>query len=163
MWGKNDEICLNILKVFIIKTEDCCVTGELKEIKQDISSLRYELLEEKSHNMEELAKLVRTLETNLSQDCLILKSNWGSQKTVFFIVHKHIINYLSSKTICTRTTCGFTCFSALAFWFNRKKNSYWSFCDWKSEILCFCFAYTLLNKSYLYDTYAQFTVKDYFC
>lgn len=51
------------------------VAGELKEIKQDISSLRYELLEEKSHNMEELAKLVRTLEKNLSQDCLVMKSH----------------------------------------------------------------------------------------
>lgn len=69
---------------FIIQTEDCFVTGELKEIKQDISSLRYELLEEKSNNMEELAKLVRTIETNISQDCLILKSNWGSQTTMFF-------------------------------------------------------------------------------
>lgn len=35
--------------------------GELKEIKQDISSLRYELLEEKSHNTDDLADLIRQL------------------------------------------------------------------------------------------------------
>lgn len=39
-----------------------CVAGELKEIKQDISSLRYELLEEKSHNMERMAGLINKLE-----------------------------------------------------------------------------------------------------
>lgn len=38
------------------------VAGELKEIKQDISSLRYELLEEKSHNMECMAELISKLE-----------------------------------------------------------------------------------------------------
>lgn len=38
------------------------VAGELKEIKQDISSLRYELLEEKSHNMERMAELISKLE-----------------------------------------------------------------------------------------------------
>lgn len=35
--------------------------GELKEIKQDISSLRYELLEEKTQNSEDLAELIRKL------------------------------------------------------------------------------------------------------
>lgn len=38
-----------------------CVAGELKEIKQDISSLRYELLEEKSQAAEELALLIQQL------------------------------------------------------------------------------------------------------
>lgn len=38
-----------------------CPTGELKEIKQDISSLRYELLERKNHDMETLAELIRQL------------------------------------------------------------------------------------------------------
>lgn len=38
-----------------------CVTGELKEIKQDISSLRYELLEEKSQATGELADLIQQL------------------------------------------------------------------------------------------------------
>lgn len=38
-----------------------CVVGELKEIKQDISSLRYELLEEKSQAAEELALLIQQL------------------------------------------------------------------------------------------------------
>lgn len=40
--------------------------GELKEIKQDISSLRYELLEEKSQNTEDLAELIRKLGERLS-------------------------------------------------------------------------------------------------
>jgi len=43
-----------------------CLTGELKEIKQDISSLRYELLEEKSRQTEELADLVRRLGDRLT-------------------------------------------------------------------------------------------------
>lgn len=38
-----------------------CLTGELKEIKQDISSLRYALLERGNHDMETLAKLIRQL------------------------------------------------------------------------------------------------------
>lgn len=36
-------------------------SGELKEIKQDISSLRYELLEEKAQNMETLDGLLRRM------------------------------------------------------------------------------------------------------
>lgn len=36
-------------------------TGELKEIKQDISSLRYELLERENHDMETLTDLIRQL------------------------------------------------------------------------------------------------------
>lgn len=36
-------------------------SGELKEIKQDISSLRYELLEEKAQNKETLDGLLRRL------------------------------------------------------------------------------------------------------
>lgn len=42
--------------------------GELKEIKQDISSLRYELLEEKTQNSEDLAELIRKLEEKLSME-----------------------------------------------------------------------------------------------
>lgn len=53
------------------------VAGELKEIKQDISSLRYELLEEKSHNMERMAELISKLEK-----CICLHTEW--QKCVFF-------------------------------------------------------------------------------
>lgn len=37
------------------------VAGELKEIKQDISSLRYELLEEKADAAGELALLIQQL------------------------------------------------------------------------------------------------------
>lgn len=43
----------------------CSISGELKEIKQDISSLRFELLEEKSHNLEDLANLIKRLEDKL--------------------------------------------------------------------------------------------------
>lgn len=42
--------------------------GELKEIKQDISSLRYVLLEEKNHNMERLAELIRRFGEKVSAD-----------------------------------------------------------------------------------------------
>lgn len=48
--------------------------GELKEIKQDISSLRYELLEEKSQATGELADLIQQLSEkfgkNLNKDHL---------------------------------------------------------------------------------------------
>lgn len=48
------------------------ILGELKEIKQDISSLRYELLEEKSQATGELAKLIQQLSDkfgkNLNKD-----------------------------------------------------------------------------------------------
>lgn len=46
-------------------------TGELKEIKQDISSLRYELLEDKSQATEELAILIHKLSEKLHP------SGWG--------------------------------------------------------------------------------------
>uniref|UniRef100_A0A8C2AC48 Transient receptor potential cation channel, subfamily C, member 6a n=1 Tax=Cyprinus carpio TaxID=7962 RepID=A0A8C2AC48_CYPCA len=77
--SRYQKIMKRLVKRYIIKAQndkecDEVNEGELKEIKQDISSLRYELLEEKSHNIEELANLVRTLEKNLSQDCLILKT-----------------------------------------------------------------------------------------
>ncbi|KFV61274.1 Short transient receptor potential channel 7, partial [Dryobates pubescens] len=49
---ENDEV--NEGNVFLL-------AGELKEIKQDISSLRYELLEEKSQATGELAKLIQQL------------------------------------------------------------------------------------------------------
>lgn len=44
--------------------------GELKEIKQDISSLRYELLEDKSQATEELAILIHKLSEKLSPSML---------------------------------------------------------------------------------------------
>ncbi|NXF93735.1 TRPC7 protein, partial [Eubucco bourcierii] len=50
---ENDEV--NEGKIF------SSLVGELKEIKQDISSLRYELLEEKSQATGELAKLIQQL------------------------------------------------------------------------------------------------------
>lgn len=45
----------------------CIFTGELKEIKQDISSLRYELLEEKSQVTAELEDLIQQLGDRLSK------------------------------------------------------------------------------------------------
>lgn len=55
-----------VLKAQVDKESDEVNEGELKEIKQDISSLRYELLEEKSQNTEDLAELIRELGERLS-------------------------------------------------------------------------------------------------
>uniref|UniRef100_A0A3B5MHR1 Transient receptor potential cation channel, subfamily C, member 6a n=1 Tax=Xiphophorus couchianus TaxID=32473 RepID=A0A3B5MHR1_9TELE len=54
-----EKIMKRLIKRYIIKAQadresDEITEGELKEIKQDISSLRYELLEEKSQNLETL-------------------------------------------------------------------------------------------------------------
>ncbi|XP_012377297.2 short transient receptor potential channel 6 [Dasypus novemcinctus] len=57
-----------VLKAQIDKESDEVNEGELKEIKQDISSLRYELLEEKSQNTEDLAELIRKLGEKLSTE-----------------------------------------------------------------------------------------------
>lgn len=46
------------------------IPGELKEIKQDISSLRYELLEDKSQATEELAILIHKLSEKLNPSAL---------------------------------------------------------------------------------------------
>ncbi|XP_032411643.1 short transient receptor potential channel 7b isoform X2 [Xiphophorus hellerii] len=50
-----------VLKAQVDKESDEVNEGELKEIKQDISSLRYELLEEKSQAAGELALLIQQL------------------------------------------------------------------------------------------------------
>lgn len=50
--------------------------GELKEIKQDISSLRYELLEDKSQATEELAVLIHKLSEKLNPS--MLRCEWLS-------------------------------------------------------------------------------------
>ncbi|XP_008846894.1 short transient receptor potential channel 6 isoform X1 [Nannospalax galili] len=55
-----------VLQAQIDKESDEVNEGELKEIKQDISSLRYELLEEKSQNTEDLAELIKKLGEKLS-------------------------------------------------------------------------------------------------
>ncbi|XP_025214303.1 short transient receptor potential channel 6 isoform X3 [Theropithecus gelada] len=57
-----------VLQAQIDKESDEVNEGELKEIKQDISSLRYELLEEKSQNTEDLAELIRELGEKLSME-----------------------------------------------------------------------------------------------
>lgn len=47
-----------------------CLIGELKEIKQDISSLRYELLEEKSQAAGELALLIQQLSDKFGKNTI---------------------------------------------------------------------------------------------
>ncbi|XP_042593897.1 short transient receptor potential channel 3 isoform X1 [Cyprinus carpio] len=55
-----------VLKAQVDKENDEVNEGELKEIKQDISSLRYELLEEKSQATEELSLLIQKLSDKLN-------------------------------------------------------------------------------------------------
>nr|BAF76428.1 transient receptor potential cation channel, subfamily C, member 3, short isoform [Bos taurus] len=55
-----------VLKAQVDKENDEVNEGELKEIKQDISSLRYELLEDKSQATEELAILIHKLSGKLN-------------------------------------------------------------------------------------------------
>ncbi|XP_032283807.1 short transient receptor potential channel 6 isoform X2 [Phoca vitulina] len=57
-----------VLQAQVDRESDEVNEGELKEIKQDISSLRYELLEEKTQNSEDLAELIRKLEEKLSME-----------------------------------------------------------------------------------------------
>ncbi|KAG7466561.1 short transient receptor potential channel 3-like [Solea senegalensis] len=64
--SRYQKIMKRLIKRYIIKAQtdresDEITEGELKEIKQDISSLRYELLEEKSQNQETLDGLLRRL------------------------------------------------------------------------------------------------------
>uniref|UniRef100_A0A8C8K5J7 Transient receptor ion channel domain-containing protein n=1 Tax=Oncorhynchus tshawytscha TaxID=74940 RepID=A0A8C8K5J7_ONCTS len=54
-----------VLKAQVDKENDEVNEGELKEIKQDISSLRYELLEDKSRATEELSFLIQKLSEKL--------------------------------------------------------------------------------------------------
>ncbi|XP_062332517.1 short transient receptor potential channel 3 [Osmerus eperlanus] len=55
-----------VLKAQVDKESDEVNEGELKEIKQDISSLRYELLEDKSQVTEELSLIIHKLGTQLN-------------------------------------------------------------------------------------------------
>nr|pir trp3 protein - rat [Rattus norvegicus] len=59
-----------VLKAQVDKENDEVNEGELKEIKQDISSLRYELLEDKSQATEELAILIHKLSEKLNPSML---------------------------------------------------------------------------------------------
>uniref|UniRef100_A0A673AVY6 Transient receptor potential cation channel subfamily C member 6 n=1 Tax=Sphaeramia orbicularis TaxID=375764 RepID=A0A673AVY6_9TELE len=61
------KIMNRLIKRYVLKAQrdkdnDEVNEGELKEIKQDISSLRYELLERGKHDTETLAELIRQLE-----------------------------------------------------------------------------------------------------
>uniref|UniRef100_A0A8C2CVQ5 Transient receptor potential cation channel, subfamily C, member 6b n=1 Tax=Cyprinus carpio TaxID=7962 RepID=A0A8C2CVQ5_CYPCA len=69
--SRYQRIMKRLIKRYVIKAQtdkegDEVNEGELKEIKQDISSLRYELLEEMSRQTEELAELVRRLGERLA-------------------------------------------------------------------------------------------------
>ncbi|KAG7461983.1 hypothetical protein MATL_G00196970 [Megalops atlanticus] len=55
-----------VLKAQVDKENDEVNEGELKEIKQDISSLRYELLEDKSQATEELSLLIQKLSDKIN-------------------------------------------------------------------------------------------------
>ncbi|XP_061817729.1 short transient receptor potential channel 6a [Nerophis lumbriciformis] len=64
--SRYQKIMKRLIKRYIIKARadresDEITEGELKEIKQDISSLRYELLEDKSQNVETLDGLLKRL------------------------------------------------------------------------------------------------------
>uniref|UniRef100_A0A8C8STZ9 Transient receptor potential cation channel subfamily C member 3 n=1 Tax=Pelusios castaneus TaxID=367368 RepID=A0A8C8STZ9_9SAUR len=59
-----------VLKAQVDKENDEVNEGELKEIKQDISSLRYELLEDKSQATEELAILIHKLSEKVNPNML---------------------------------------------------------------------------------------------
>lgn len=64
--GYYSALCSDGTLVTLVFFCFCFFKGELKEIKQDISSLRYELLEEKTQNSEDLAELIRKLGEKLS-------------------------------------------------------------------------------------------------
>ncbi|XP_047734760.1 short transient receptor potential channel 6 isoform X2 [Prionailurus viverrinus] len=71
--GKYQKIMKRLIKRYVLQAQidresDDVNEGELKEIKQDISSLRYELLEEKTQNSEDLAELIRKLGEKLSTE-----------------------------------------------------------------------------------------------
>lgn len=67
------KACVNIPRL----SGHVCIEGELKEIKQDISSLRYELLEEKSQAAGELALLIQQLGDKFGKNTM--RQWWGSQ------------------------------------------------------------------------------------
>ncbi|KAF7664314.1 hypothetical protein LDENG_00180920 [Lucifuga dentata] len=59
-----------VLKAQVDRESDEVNEGELKEIKQDISSLRYELLEEKSQAAGELALLIQQLSDKIGKNTM---------------------------------------------------------------------------------------------
>ncbi|XP_063046611.1 short transient receptor potential channel 7b [Engraulis encrasicolus] len=61
-----------VLKAQVDRENDEVNEGELKEIKQDISSLRYELLEEKSQATGQLAELIHQLSDKIGQNTIKL-------------------------------------------------------------------------------------------
>ncbi|TRY91328.1 hypothetical protein DNTS_030137, partial [Danionella cerebrum] len=70
LFSQSSQIMKRLIKRYVLKAQvdkenDEVNEGELKEIKQDISSLRYELLEEKSQATEELSQLIQKLSDKL--------------------------------------------------------------------------------------------------
>ncbi|XP_029442036.1 short transient receptor potential channel 3 isoform X2 [Rhinatrema bivittatum] len=73
--SRYQQIMKRLIKRYVLKAQadkenDEVNEGELKEIKQDISSLRYELLEDKSQATEELSVLIHKLSERLSPGLL---------------------------------------------------------------------------------------------
>uniref|UniRef100_A0A8C5P6Y8 Transient receptor potential cation channel subfamily C member 3 n=1 Tax=Leptobrachium leishanense TaxID=445787 RepID=A0A8C5P6Y8_9ANUR len=71
--SRYEQIMKRLIKRYVLRAQvdrenDEVNEGELKEIKQDISSLRYELLEDKSQATEELSALIHKLSEKLSPD-----------------------------------------------------------------------------------------------
>ncbi|XP_063314466.1 short transient receptor potential channel 3 isoform X1 [Pelobates fuscus] len=69
--SRYEQIMKRLIKRYVLRAQvdrenDEVNEGELKEIKQDISSLRYELLEDKSQATEELSALIHKLSEKLS-------------------------------------------------------------------------------------------------
>uniref|UniRef100_A0A3B3T5B4 Transient receptor potential cation channel, subfamily C, member 6a n=1 Tax=Paramormyrops kingsleyae TaxID=1676925 RepID=A0A3B3T5B4_9TELE len=67
----NKKIMTRLIKRYVLKAQtdkesDDVNEGELKEIKQDICSLRYELLEEKPYSTRDFENIIRRLEEKLS-------------------------------------------------------------------------------------------------
>lgn len=93
LWPRTLELILSqVLKLMsliiwfhIANKKIFLLLGELKEIKQDISSLRYELLEEKSQATGELARLIQQLSDkfgkNLNKDIW----RWTQRKAPCFL------------------------------------------------------------------------------
>lgn len=77
--------------------------GELKEIKQDISSLRYELLEDKSQATEELAILIHKLSEKLNPS--VLRCEWGGNLPSSFDDSTNVGNNILKYEILEKLWC----------------------------------------------------------
>lgn len=92
-----------VLKAQVDKENDEVNEGELKEIKQDISSLRYELLEDKSQATEELAILIHKLSEKLNPSAL--RCEWGSHMQWDFDSGTNVGNNIPKYEILEKPLC----------------------------------------------------------